>query len=381
MRICAVTGSRADWGLLRPVLSRLRASKAELLIIATGSHLSADFGHTVDDVEADGFSVDRRVPLARNGDDALAVSTAMAQAVTGIARGLSELRPDILLILGDRYEIFAAAQASLIAGIPVAHIAGGDISEGAYDDAIRHAITKLSHLHFTTNADARRRVLQLGEPEQRVFDCGSPGIDSLQETARWDRQALEARLEFRLRARNLAVTFHPTTLDDAEPQAQLSPLLGALDSLDSETGLIFTGANADNGGQRINELIQTFVDTHDNACYTLSLGQSGYYGLIEQADVVVGNSSSGLYEAPTLKTPSLDIGIRQQGRLRGPSVLHADNETSHIREAIRSLLENPPDDYSSPYGDGKASQRIVDVLLNLEDPRGLLIKHFSDMPG
>ncbi len=379
MRICAVTGSRADWGLLRPVLSRLRSSAAQLQIIATGSHLDTAFGHTIDDVEADDFTVDRRVPLEREGDDALAVSLAMAEAVAGIARALSELRPDILLILGDRYEIFAAAQASLIAGIPVAHIAGGDISEGAFDDAIRHAITKLSHLHFTTNADARRRVLQLGEPEQRVFDCGSPGIDALLETKRWSRQALEERLRFRLRTHNLAITFHPVTLDDAEPEAQLGPLLEALDSLGPKTGLVFTGANADNGGHGFNKLIRDFVETHENACFTLSMGQGGYYSLVEQADMVVGNSSSGLYEAPSLRTPSLDIGIRQQGRLRGPSVLHADNDARLIREAIHSLLANPPVDFSSPYGDGKASQRIADALLDLEEPHKLLIKHFADM--
>ena len=379
MRICAVTGSRADWGLLRPVLTRLRSSPCELQIIATGSHLDPAFGHTVDDAEADGFTIQRTIPLERSGDDASAVSMAMARALSGIAQALSELQPQMLLILGDRYEIFAAAQAALIAGVPVAHIAGGDISEGAFDDAIRHAISKLSHLHFTTNSDAMRRVVQLGEPQDRVFNFGSPGIDALLETGRMDRQALEDRLDFRLRTRNLAITFHPATLDPSDPESQVGPLLDALDRLDGDTGLVFTGANADSGGQRINECLQSYVRTRDNACFSMSLGQVGYYSLVEQADLVIGNSSSGLYEAPSLNTPSLDIGIRQQGRLRGPSVTHTENDAARIRDAILSLLTDPPDDFSTPYGDGTASQRIVEVLLGIEHPRKLLIKHFADL--
>lgn len=364
---------------MRPVLTRLRSSPCELQIIATGSHLDPAFGHTVDDAEADGFAIQRTIPLERSGDDASAVSTAMARALSGIAQALSELQPQMLLILGDRYEIFAAAQAALIAGVPVAHIAGGDISEGAFDDAIRHAISKLSHLHFTTNSDAMRRVVQLGEPQDRVFNFGSPGIDALLETGRMDRQALEDKLDFRLRTRNLAITFHPATLDPSDPEGQVAPLLDALDTFDGDTGLVFTGANADSGGQRINECLQSYVRTRENACFSMSLGQVAYYSLVEQADLVIGNSSSGLYEAPSLNTPSLDIGIRQQGRLRGPSVTHTENDAARIRDAILSLLANPPDDFSSPYGDGTASQRIVEVLLGIEHPRKLLIKHFADL--
>ena len=378
MRICAVTGSRADWGLLKPVLTRLQGSAAQVQLVVTGSHLDARFGHTVDDIQADGFTPDRRVALGLEGDDACAVATAMGNAVGGITAALHSLQPDVLLILGDRYEIFAAAQAALLLRIPVAHIAGGDITEGAYDDAIRHAITKLSHLHFTTNAQARRRVLQLGEAPSRVLDCGSPGIDALLETARWDRQQLQRALGFQLRPRNLAITFHPVTLDDAKPEAQLTPLLTALQALGDTTGLIFSGANADNGGQRINQLLQEFVRARDNTCFCVSLGQAGYYSLVEQADLVVGNSSSGLYEAPSLHTPTLDIGTRQQGRLRGPSVQHAPNEADAIGRMIESMLRHPPRDFSNPYGDGNASRCIADALLAIKDPRQLLIKHFVE---
>ncbi len=378
MRICAVTGSRADWGLLKPVLMRLRASTASMQLVVTGSHLDTRFGHTVDDIRADGFTPDRQVTLDLEGDDPCAVAKAMGRAVGGIAEALHSLQPDILLVLGDRYEIFAAAQAALLLRIPVAHIAGGDITEGAFDDAIRHAISKLSHLHFTTNAEAGRRVLQLGEASSRVFISGSPGIDALIGTPRWDRQQLQRHIGFSLRRRNLAITFHPVTLDDTEPEAQIAPLLAALEAMDDTTGLIFTGANADNGGQRINRLLRDFADTHDNACFCVSLGQAGYYSLVEQADLVVGNSSSGLYEAPSLHTPTLDIGTRQQGRLRGPSVLHAENEHIAIGRMIESILRDPPQDFSNPYGDGVASRRIADVLLAIDDPRQLLIKHFVE---
>ena len=224
MRICAITGSRADWGLLRPVLSRLRATPLMLSIIATGSHLNPRFGNTIDEIESDGFKVDHRVELGLEHDDTLSVSIAMARAINGIAKALTELNPDLLLLLGDRYEIFAAAQAAMIARIPIAHIAGGDISEGAYDDVMRHAISKLSHLHFTTNALARRRVIQLGESGDRVFNTGSPGIDALRETPRWSRDQLEQRLDFKLRRQNLVITFHPTTLDPNPPSTQIAPL-------------------------------------------------------------------------------------------------------------------------------------------------------------
>jgi UDP-hydrolysing UDP-N-acetyl-D-glucosamine 2-epimerase len=380
MRICAVTGSRADWGLLRPVLQQLREASVRPMLIATGGHLSDRFDNTASQIEADGFAIDHRVPLTLDADDSLAVAAAMAEALTGIATVLERERPELLLILGDRYEIFAAAQAALITRVPIAHIAGGDISEGAYDDAIRHAISKLAHLHFTTNADAEQRVIQLGEPAERVFNTGSPGIDALLATPRWSRQELEQRLGMPLSAHNLAVTFHPATLDPRPPLQQLTPLLDALGGLDGDTGIVITGSNADTGGQTISRALAEFSESRANCCFVPSLGQAGYYSLVEQADLVVGNSSSGLYEAPSLHTPTLDIGMRQQGRLRGPSVQHVDNDGPAIATAIRHLLSAPPSDFSSPYGDGLASKRIVDVLLAIDDPSALLIKHFVEIP-
>lgn len=377
MRICAVTGSRADWGLLKPVLARLRASDVKLQLLVTGSHLQNTFGHTVESIEADGFRIDRRVPLEREGDDELSITRAMASAIAGIAAALNDLKPDLLLILGDRYEIFAAAQAALFARIPVAHIAGGDISEGAYDDAMRHAISKLSHLHFATNADARQRLLQMGENPQHVFNTGSPGVDNLLTTPRWNSSMLERTLHFNLRRYNIAISFHPATLDPLEPEEQIAPLLDVLATRDTETGLIFTGANADSGGDRINGVIRAFVNQHENACFTMSLGSAGYFSLIEQVDLLVGNSSSGLYEAPTLRTPTVDIGLRQQGRLRGPSVCHVDNDRDAIANALGSLSKHPPTDYFNPYGEGTASAAICETLLSIDNPGHLLIKHFT----
>lgn len=378
MRICAVSGSRADWGLLKPVLNALRRSQISVQLVATGSHLDPAFGHTLDAVTADDFAADRCVPLTRVNDAADGVAAAMGDALPGLTRALLDLAPDILLLLGDRYEIFAAAQAALLSRIPIAHIAGGDISEGAYDDAMRHAISKLAHLHFATNEDARRRLLQMGEADDRVFMSGSPGIDALMSTPRWQRTELEQRLGFRLRPRNLAITFHPATLDSASPTEQIRPLLEALESFGDDTGLIVTGSNADTGGTAIGTAMNEFVARHDNACFCQSLGAAGYYSLLQMADAVVGNSSSGLYEAPSLRTPTVDIGIRQQGRLRGPSVRHADNHADAIVAAIRAVLDAPPDDFTNPYGDGQASERIAAVLTGIGDPTRLLQKRFVE---
>lgn len=378
MRICAVTGSRADWGLLRPVLEALRNRGCPPLVVVTGSHLEPAFGMTVDEIGQDGFTPDATVPLGAVADGTLSMVERTGEAVGGIGRALAALAPDLVLVLGDRYEILAAALAAHLLRIPLAHIAGGDISEGAVDDAMRHAITKLAHLHFVTNSPARSRVLQMGEPADRVFDCGSPGIDAILSVPRWDRSHLERVLGFRLRTRNLAITYHPATLDPAEPEAQVGALLEALERLGPDCGLVFTGANADAGGARINARLEAFVAAHENACLAVSLGHAGYYSLVAQADLVVGNSSSGLYEAPALGTPTLDVGIRQQGRLRGPSVRQVANDADAIAEAIRAMLADPPTDFSSPYGQGSAAPCIAERLLAIAQPRDLLVKRFHE---
>ncbi len=378
-RICVVTGSRADWGLLKPVLDGIRnADNLQLQLAVTGSHLSFAHGHTIDIIEAEGYCVDARVDLALATTSAVDVTHALARGVSGFADALHDLQPDLLLVLGDRYEILAAVQAALIARIPVAHIAGGDITEGAIDDTIRHAITKLSHLHFVTNADALRRVLQMGENSANVHLTGSPGIDQLLATERLSRDALSAALGFSLRNRNLAITFHPATLDSTEPLTQLDTLLVALDPLGTETGLIFTGSNADTGADAINTRLAEFVATREHACLHSSLGQQRYYSLVALADAVVGNSSSGLYEAPSLGTPTVNIGSRQHGRLRASSVIDCPAQTDAIVEAIHAAYALNMSGVKNPYGDGHASEQILAVLRGSWQPEQLLHKHFFE---
>ncbi len=377
-RICAVTGSRADWGLLRPVLDGIRDSEALVLQLAvTGSHLSPAHGHTVDAIESQGFNVDTRIHLAQHGDDARAVTLALGRGVAAFADALQDLAPDLLLVLGDRFEILAAVQAALIARVPVAHIAGGDITEGAFDDAIRHAISKMAHLHFATHAGAARRLRQMGEAN--VHLSGSPGIDQILATPRLSRNALSQSLGFPLCSRNLAITFHPATLDEADPLEQLNTLLGALDRLGPETGLIFTGANNDTGGDTLNARIKEFADAHDNTCLHRSLGQQRYYSLVAQADAVVGNSSSGLYEAPSLDTPTVNIGSRQDGRPRAASVIDCPAETDAIVEAIHTACRLDMAGIENPYGDGRASERILAVLRGPWSRQALIHKRFIDL--
>ena len=378
-RICAVSGSRADYGLLLPVLRAIqRHPSLELQLAVTGSHLEHRFGNTVDAIRDDGFSVDARVPLGLEDDSVATITRALGRCVSGFAAELARLRPDLLLVLGDRYEILGAVQAALIARIPVAHIAGGDVTEGAFDDAIRHAISKLAHLHFVTHDRARRRVRQLGEADGRVFVTGSPGIDQILETPLLERSELERRLGMALQTRNLALTFHPATLEIDDALQQLEQLLEAIEKLDGTFGLVFTGANADPRGQAINERLACFVAGHAHAVHHASLGQQGYYSLLAIADAVVGNSSSGLYEAPTLRTPTVNIGDRQSGRLKAASVIDCPPEAAAIGAAIERAQRLDCSDVVNPYGDGETTERIMAVLAGPWDARGLLRKGFTD---
>lgn len=378
-QICVATGSRADYGLLLPVLRAIVEHPAlTLRLVVTGSHLEQRFGHTIDAIVADGFEIDEAIPLGLDDDDPVTITRALGKAVSGFANVLARYRPDLLLVLGDRYEILGAVQAALIARVPVCHIAGGDVTEGAFDDAIRHAITKLSHLHCVTHAQAARRVRQLGEAEERIFVTGSPGIDQLLATPRLDVATLSARLGMPLRPRNLAITFHPATLDNEDALAQVEQLLTALSGLGDDVGLIFTGANADPRGQAINARLQDYVAEHDHAIWRDSLGQQGYYSLLAIADAVVGNSSSGLYEAPSFGTPTVNIGSRQQGRPKAPSVIdcapHADAIAAAIHQALAGGRQTP----DNPYGDGQATARIIDVLTGPWHAERLLTKGFID---
>jgi GDP/UDP-N,N'-diacetylbacillosamine 2-epimerase (hydrolysing) len=298
-KICVVTGSRAEYGLLRWVMEGIRATPGvELQVVVTGMHLAPAFGETYREIEKDGFHIDRKVDIALDSDTSAAISRSMGLGLIGFGAALQELQPDLLLVLGDRFEIFSAASAAMVACIPIAHLHGGELTEGAIDEAIRHSITKMSHLHFVAAEEYRRRVIQLGEDPQRVFLVGGLGLDNIRRLTLLDRPELEASLGFALGSKNLLVTFHPSTLESAKSAQQMSELLDALDRLE-DTRLIFTLPNADAGGRVLIDMIEDFVGKHVNARAYASLGQLRYLSCLFWGDGVIGNSSSGLIEAPS----------------------------------------------------------------------------------
>lgn len=379
--ICVVTGSRAEYGLLYWLMKEILDDVSlRLQIIVTGMHLSPEFGLTYQVIEADGFTIDAKVEMLLSSDTAVGIAKSTGVGVIGFGEALDRLRPDILVLLGDRFEILAAAQAALFANIPVAHIAGGDVTEGAFDDAIRHSITKMSHLHFVTNEDAARRVRQLGESQDCIFNVGSPGIDYIKRLKLLSKSELERALGFQFRKRNLLVTFHPATLDlESSPADQFMELLTALDHLGTDTGLIFTKPNADTGGRQIIRLMEEFAATRANARAYSSLGQLQYLSAMSHVDAIVGNSSSGLYEAPSMGKPSVNIGDRQKGRLEASSVVNCPPAADHIGRALSQAFASDCSGVRNPYGDGNSSMRIKDQLKRVENPRALLKKQFFDL--
>lgn len=380
-KICVITGSRAEYGLLSPVMRAIREHPAfELHIIATGAHLSPDHGNTVHVIEEDGFVINERVDLKLAGDAGSERARAAGRGVSGFAEAYSRLGPDLLLILGDRYEILAAATAALLMRIPIAHIAGGDITEGAFDDAIRHSLTKLSHLHFVTSESAAARVRQLGEEPDRIVVSGSTGLDVIRQMPLLEREDVERRLGFSLHERNLLITFHPVTLGNMSDDRQLDELLAALDMLGPDVGLVFTAPNADPGESVIRAKIDAYLTTHPNACLRESLGQLLYLSTMSCCNAVVGNSSSGIYEAPSLKRPTVNIGDRQAGRERAPSVIDCHPDRTAIAQAVRKAFHLDCTSVTSPYGDGHATERIIARLVSIPDFKPLLRKRFIDLP-
>lgn len=382
-KVCVVTGSRAEYGLLRWVMEGIRRSQTlELQIVATGMHLSPEFGLTYREIEKDGFLIDRKVEMLLGSDSAVGLAKSMGLGLIGCGEALQQLEPDLMLVLGDRFEIFPAVAAALVARIPVAHLHGGELTEGAFDEAIRHSITKMSHLHFVAAEEYRRRVIQLGERPDRVFLVGGLGIDNIRRLTLLDRPALQASLGFELGRRNLLVTFHPVTLEQATLPQQMAELLAALDALE-ETHLIFTMPNADSGGRAISEMVERFVADHPNARAYTSLGQLRYLSCIQHVDGVVGNSSSGLAEVPSFGKGTVNIGDRQRGRLKADSVIDCAPDRQAISAALQRLYSAPFQarlkTVRNPYGEGGASEKIVQVLQDVS-LECLLRKSFQDQP-
>ncbi len=382
-RICVVTGTRAEYGLLRDVIRGIRdAGELELQLVATGMHLSPEFGLTWREIEADGIAIDERVEILLSSDSPVGVGKAMGLGMIGFADAFARLKPDLLVVLGDRFEILAAAAAALVAGIPIAHIHGGETTEGAFDEAIRHSVTKMSHLHFVAAAPYRDRVIQLGETPERVFLVGGLGIDAIKRLPLLDREALEAELDFKLGERNLLITFHPPTLEPGEAAAQMQALLDALDSLGPLTHLVFTMPNADTGGRELAAMVDRFVAVRDHARVFTSLGQFRYLSCMRHMDGVVGNSSSGIIEAPSFHIGTVNIGDRQRGRLKADSVIDCAAQQGAIVTALKRLFSGDfrkaLEGIDNPYGNGGAARAILDVLRR-HPIEGLLKKSFYDI--
>lgn len=377
-KVCVVTGSRADYGLLYWILHDLRATPGiELQLVVTGMHLAPEFGLTVSEIERDGFEICRRVEMLLCSDTPGAVAKSIGLGVIGMSDALDQLRPEVVLVLGDRFEILAAAQACLVHNVPLAHIAGGDTTEGAFDESIRHAITKMAHVHFVTNELSARRVRQLGEDPRSVHVVGSPGLDHLNRSQLLSRHALGEALGAPLARRNLLITFHPVTLEPGASQRQFGELLAALDALSEDTALWFTRPNADTGGLALSSALDVWAAPRSNRAHVhASLGQLRYLSLMAQVDAVVGNSSSGLYEAPSFRVPTVNIGDRQRGRLSAASVIDCAPSQAAIEHAITRALTLDCSAVVNPYGDGNASARIISALHALPPRVELLKKHF-----
>lgn len=381
-KICVVTGTRAEYGLLYWLMKAIEQdNELELQIIATGMHLSPEFGLTYKEIEKD-FQIDKKVETLLSSDTAIGISKSMGLTQIGFAEAYEELKPDIVVVLGDRYEIFSAVSSAMIARIPVAHIHGGEATEGLIDEPIRHSITKMSHLHFTATAAYRNRVVQLGENPSRVFNVGGMGIENIKRLELLNKEELERSIDFKFGSKNIIVTFHPVTLENSTAKEQFSELLSAVNGL-RDTKIIFTKANSDTDGRIINQMIDEYIFKNpDKATAYTSLGQLRYLSVLQYVDAVVGNSSSGLVEAPSFKIGTINIGDRQKGRIKADSVIDCKPCKEHIKDAFEklysSVFQEKLKTTINPYGDGCPSQSIVEILRSVELD-GILKKSFYDL--
>lgn len=381
-KICVVSTSRADYGLLFWLLKEIEKSRfLELSLVLSGSHLEERLGLTYKEIERD-FKHFYKVPLGLENDDETALCLAFSAGVAGFSKVLEQIKPDIMVLLGDRYEMLSAGIAGMLRAIPLAHIHGGESTQGAIDEGIRHALTKMSHIHFCATSLYKRRIIQLGENPARVYNVGGLGVENIKRLELLGKKDFENSLGFKLGKKNILVTFHPQTIEKKSASKQFSQILNALDSL-KDTHFIFTGANADNGGKIINEMAQSYcLKNPEKAIFVMSLGQLRYLSAIKHADIVLGNSSSGISEAPSLKKATINIGNRQKGRIKAPSIIDTKCDKSKILKAIKKAyskdFQAKLKSVKNPYDSGFASKKIIKVLENIK-LNGVLKKKFYDL--
>lgn len=384
-KICVVTGTRAEYGQLARVMRLIQSSHdTQLQIVATNMHLSPKYGNTYKEIEADGFTIDYRVPIIDEGvsNDSRETVMEMSRALAGFGNAFNELHPDLLLILGDRYEMLAAAAAALIERIPVAHIAGGEITEGAYDDAIRHSITKMSNLHFTATEDYKKRVIQLGEQPERVFNVGALGVENIKKLSLMSKKDIEEEINFKIDDNTILVTYHPVTLGNRTAKDDIDDFIAALEER-KDLRVIFTMPNSDTGGQFIVNAINNFVNNNtDRAKAFKSLGVLRYLSVMRQVSAVVGNSSSGLVEVPSFGVPTLNIGDRQKGRMAADSIYNCETDKNSILKGMDVIMsptfKKKAAETHNPYDKSNTAEEIFKVISTYPLEK-LKQKHFYDL--
>lgn len=378
-RIGVVTATRAEYGLLMPLLYMLKDSNIlDFNLFVTGTHLSYEFGFTVNQIKNDGFEICEEINSLVSNDTASSIGKTSALTLMGLVDAYERQKPDIVVILGDRYEMLTAAIAANICGIPIAHLHGGEITEGAYDDGFRHAITKLSHLHFTSSDEHRNRVLQMGENPDNVYNVGAIGIDNIMNMKPMTKNQLEDNLGIKFKKHNLLVTIHPETLKGGSSESNVKIIIESLSKL-KDTFIIFTGTNADSEGRIINQVLKEYSKKSDSSIFIESLGQLRYISTLYIVNAVVGNSSSGIIEVPSFNIPTINIGNRQKGRMRADSVIDVPWDSDKIYKEITIAKNYTYKNVSNPYGNGGTAAKIVEVLCKIDSFKDLIHKEFNDM--
>ncbi|WP_129597531.1 UDP-N-acetylglucosamine 2-epimerase [Anaerophilus nitritogenes] len=382
-KISILTATRAEYGLLKPIIKKLNlVEDFDVRVVVTGAHLSPEFGLTYKEIEEDGINIDEKIEILLSADTPSSISKSMGLAMISFADYFERLKPDLLIVLGDRYETLAVAVAAMNQRIPIAHLYGGEKTEGAVDESIRHAITKLSYLHFTSTEEYRKRVIQLGENPERVFFVGAIGIENILNEKLLSKLELEESINDKLDKPYVMVTFHPVTLEDHKSEEQIKELLDAC-QMYKDIKFIFTKANADANGRIINQMIDEYSKENDHITAFTSLGMTRYLSALKHCIFVIGNSSSGLIEAPSFQIPTINIGDRQKGRIQGESIINCEPKKDDIQKAIEMALTNTfrekAKNAANPYGDGNTSANIVEVIMDyLLNNKVNLKKNFYD---